>query len=182
MRLRSWWLTLRLSLLPALLLMLLNLRPLLIHLLPFTPQLLSLLLWPRVITLDAPGSLSFPMSVSLPGPPVPMQSLRGDPLIMPRVPVPIALPVISSPARVHIKIETRNTAIITPAAVIIMGAIPAAFPRTPPPATPEKQVYVYFGNHIHIRRVRQDDHFRRRLKYDRRRQTNINAHTHLRHR
>jgi len=48
----------------------------------------------------------------------------------------------SSPTWVYIIIEARGMTIITPAPVVITGAIPTTFPWTPPIATPEKQVHI----------------------------------------
>jgi hypothetical protein len=73
--------------------------------------------------------------------------------------------VVSSPTRVYIKIKTWDIVIITPAPVIIMRAIPTSFPRTPPPAIPEKDVHVYVRDNVDIR-LRQHYHSRRCLKYD----------------
>jgi len=66
------------------------------------------------------------------------------------VTIPVALRVISSPLRVHIIIELRDTSVIHPPTVIIPGSIPPAFPRTPPPTVPEKQIYVEVRNNIDI--------------------------------
>ena len=111
----SWWLNLLLSLL----LMLLNLRPLLILLLPLLSEFLSLGLRSRLIALDAPSSLPFPMTVSMPALPVLLKSLGRNPFIVPPVPVPITVSVESSPTWVYIKIETWNIGIINPAPVVI---------------------------------------------------------------
>jgi len=65
-----------------------------------------------------------------------------NPFIVPPVPIPIMVSVVSSPTWVYIKKETWDTIIITPPPVIIMGAIPSTFPRTPPPTAEKKDVYV----------------------------------------
>jgi hypothetical protein len=91
------------------------------------------------------------------------------------------LSVVSPPSWVYIKVKRWNAVIITPAPVVIMRAIPAAFPETPPETVPEKQVYIYIGSNVDIGRIRQHDHIRRRLQYDGRRQTYVDAYAYLRH-
>ena len=144
MRLRVLWLlslwSLRLSLLPlniplgwsqllplktldlewSRLLMLPNLGPLLILRLPLTSEFLSLLLWSRLIVLDAPSPLPFPMSIITPALPVLLQSLVRNPFVVPPMPVPIMVSVVSSPPWVYIKIETGNSVIVPPVPVIIL--------------------------------------------------------------
>jgi hypothetical protein len=56
----------------------------------------------------------------MPALPVLLKLLIRNPLIVPPVPVPIMVPVVSSPAWVYIKIEAWNSVIITPALIIIM--------------------------------------------------------------
>src|SRR4030042_1597693 len=107
-------------LLLSLLLLSLNLRPLLILLLPFMSYFLSLLLGSRLIALDTPSSLSFPMSIFMPPAPVLLKPLVRNSFIIPAVPVPILVSVVSSPTRVYIKIKIWDTVIITPTPVIIM--------------------------------------------------------------
>jgi hypothetical protein len=68
------------------------------------------------------------MSITLPALPVLLKSLVRNPFIVPRMPVPIMVSVISSPTWIYIKIKTWNISIITPALVIIMRAIPTTFP------------------------------------------------------
>jgi len=123
-RLRMLSLVLLLSLLSLLLLhlllMSLDLRSLFIFLLPLMSQFLSLLLWPGLIALDAPGPLSFPISIIMPAPPVLLKSLVRNPFIGPPVSVPIMVSVVSSPTRVYIKIKTWDSIKISPPAVIIM--------------------------------------------------------------
>jgi len=106
-------------LLLSLLLMLLDLRSLLILLLPLLSQFLALWLWSRLIALDVPRSLSFPMSSFLPALPVLLKSLVRNRFIVPPVPVPIMVSVVSLPPGVDIKIKTGHTVIIPPAPVII---------------------------------------------------------------
>src|SRR5208283_2044824 len=112
----------------SLLLVLLNLRPLLILLLPLLPDGLSLLLRPGLIALDAPGLLRCPVAIRMPTLPVLLESLIRNPFIVPGVPAPITVSVVSPPTGVHIEIETWNMVKITPAPVIIMRAIPATVP------------------------------------------------------
>jgi hypothetical protein len=83
--------------------------------------------------------------------------------------------VVSSPTWVYIKIETWNSVVISPALVVITGAIPPAFPWTPPPTVPEKQVYIYVGNNVNSVCIRHHYHIRRCLKYDGWWQRNTNA-------
>jgi hypothetical protein len=56
----------------------------------------------------------------MPALPVLLKSLVGNPFIVPPVPMPIVVSVVSSPTWVYIKIEAWNSVIITPAPVIIM--------------------------------------------------------------
>src|SRR4030065_2366089 len=128
-----------------------------------------------LIALHAPGSLSFPISIIVPALPVLLKSSARDPFIVPPVSVPITVSVISSPTRVSIKIKTLDIVIINPTPVIITGAIPTTFPWTPPPTIPEKEVYIYIRNNVHIVRIRDHDHFRRRLKYNEWRQRKSNT-------
>jgi hypothetical protein len=100
--------------------MLLDLRPLLILLLPLMSEFLSLLVQSGLITLDAPGSLPFPAAITVPALPVLSELSVRNPFIVPPVSVPIMAPVVSSPTRVYIEIETWNVVIITPAPVIIV--------------------------------------------------------------
>jgi len=103
--------------------------------------------------MDAPSSLPFPMSIIMPTMPVLLQSVVGNSVIVPPVPMPVMVSVVSSPTWVYIKIETRDPIIITPTPVIILGAIPTTFPMTPPPTIPEKHV-LSIGNRVDIVRVR----------------------------
>jgi len=90
--------------------------------------------------------------------------------------------VVSSPTWVYIKIKPWNIVIISPAPVIIMGAIPTTFPWTPPPTIPEKQVYIYIRNNVNIVRIRHHYHIRSGLKYDEWWQRNMNANIYPCHR
>jgi hypothetical protein len=92
-----------------------------------------------------------------------------NPFIVPSVPIPITVSVVSSPARIYIIIETGDSVIIPPTMVIIQGAIPMTSPWTPPPATPEKQVYIYTRNNVNIVCIGHHDHIRRCVKRKRRR-------------
>jgi hypothetical protein len=56
----------------------------------------------------------------MPALPVLLKLLVRNPFIVPPVPVPIMVSVVSSPTRVYIKIEAWNIVVITPALVIIM--------------------------------------------------------------
>jgi hypothetical protein len=50
--------------------------------------------------------------------------------------------VIVSPAWVHMMVEPWGSVVMGPAPIVIMGAIPATFIWTPPPAVPEEQLDV----------------------------------------
>ena len=120
LRVLFWLLHLGWSLLLlSLLLMLLDLGSLLILLLPLLSQFLALWLWSRLVALDVPRSLPFPMSIFLPALPVLLKSLVRNRFIVPPVPVPIMVSVVASPPGVDIKIKTGHTVIIPPAPVII---------------------------------------------------------------
>jgi hypothetical protein len=162
-------------LLLSLLLVFLDLGPLLILSLPLAPHLLPLLLWPGTIALNAPIPLFFPMSVAVPASPVGLKALVRDPLIVPAVSVPVVISVVASPARIHVVIEARDAVIVSPTAVVVMGARPAAVPLTPPPAVPEEHVRFYIGHDVDAVRVGHDYHFGRCLKYDGRRQRKSDA-------
>jgi hypothetical protein len=56
----------------------------------------------------------------MPALPVLLELLVRNSFIVPPVPVPIMVSVVSSPTRVYIKIKTWHSVIITPALVIIM--------------------------------------------------------------
>jgi hypothetical protein len=91
----------------------------------------------------------------MPAIPVLLKALVRDSFIVPPVPIPIMVSVVSSPTWVYIKIETWDITIITPTPVIIMGAIPTTFPWTPPPTIPEKYVYIIsIRNNVDIVRIR----------------------------
>jgi hypothetical protein len=111
----------------------------------------------------------------MPALPVLLKSLGRNPLIVPAVPVPIMMTVVSSPAWVYIKIKARNMAVIHPPAVIVMRAIPTAFPWAPPPSVPEKQINVYIRSNVDVARVREHYHLWRCCKCDERWQRNMNA-------
>jgi hypothetical protein len=116
----------------------LDLGPLLVLLLPLQPYCLLLALRSGLIALNSPGPLLLPISVIMPAFPVLLKLSIGDPVIMPRVSVPVMASVVSSPARVDIKIETRNMIEVGPTSIIVMRAIPVAIPEAPPPAVMEK--------------------------------------------
>jgi hypothetical protein len=181
LRLSLWLLDSPLRLLSQWLSLLLNLRPLLILLLPLLPQYLLLLWRPRLIALDAPVFLPLPILIRVPALPILLKSLVGNLLIVPPVPLPVMVSVVSSPTRIYIEIELWNMIEVGPTTVVVARAIPTAFPQTPPPAVIEKQVYVYIGNNVDIGRIGQHDHTRRCVKYDGRRQRDSNAYAYLCH-
>jgi len=134
---------------------LLNLTPLKIVPFPLLSEFLPFCRgwWP--VTLDAPGPLSFPVSIIMPSLPVFSKISVTNWFIVPSVTTPTTVSVISPPPGVYIIIESRNAAIIAPTAVVIPRAIPTAPPWTPPPAIPEKQVYSDPGSNVNIRCIRQ---------------------------
>ncbi|NJD55580.1 MAG: hypothetical protein FIA94_04145 [Nitrospirae bacterium] len=173
-----------LLLFPLFLLLLLmppDLRSLLILFLPLMSQLLPLFLWPTLIALDAPGLLPFPISITVPVLPVTVKSLVRNPFIVPAVSVPIMVSVVASPARVYIIIELWNIPIESPTPIIIIRAIPAAFPWTPPPAVPEENFDVIIRNDVYTVRIGQWYHLRRRRKNDSWRERKSNTHIYLCH-
>jgi hypothetical protein len=183
----SWLLNLRASLLRTLLnrrlrLMLLDLGPLLILVLPLLLEDLPLLLRTRLVALDAPRPLLRPMLSRMPALPVLLKLSVRNRSIVPPVPLPRMVSVVGSPVWVYIKIKSWNVGIITPAPVIIVGAIPPTLPETPPPAIPEKHVYGDIRHNVHIVRIRERDHIRGGRKGDGWRQRNIHGNPHLCHR
>ena len=118
---------LRLSL-SHLFLMMLDLRPLFILFLPLLSEFMPLLLRPGSIVLYTPVPLSFPMPIILPALPVLSQPPVRNPFIVPPVSIPVMVSVVSSPAWIYIKIESRDNVIICPSPVIVTGTIPPAFP------------------------------------------------------
>jgi hypothetical protein len=118
----------------------------------------------------------------MPGLPVLMKSVVRNPFIVPWVAVPMMVSVVPPPTWVYIEIEPWNMAVIDPAPVIIIGAIPSTFPWTPPPTIPEKQVHFYVRNNINIVRIRDHHHFRGCMEYDKRGQRNMNANIYPRNR
>ena len=70
-----------------------DIRPLLEFLLPLLFQFTYLLLWARLIFLDSPRPVPFPMPVIFPALPVTLKLLLGDPFIVPSVSVPVLGPV-----------------------------------------------------------------------------------------
>lgn len=135
----------------------------------------------RLIALNAPGSLSFPISIIIPALPVLLKSSARDSFIVPPVSVPIMIPVVPSPARVYIKIKTWDIIVITPTTIIIMGAIPTTFPQTPPPTIPEKEICFNIRNSVHIVRIGDHDHFRRCCEYNGWRQRKSDTYIYLCH-
>jgi len=55
----------------------------------------------------------FPSADVIPGPPVPLKLMVRYSFVVPPVPVPIVVSVVSSPTRVYIKIENGDTMIIS---------------------------------------------------------------------
>ena len=122
--LRLWLVPLRLLWLFAVralclgLLMLPNFRPLLIVGFPLLSEFLSLVLRTRLIALDAPGPLPFPMVIRLPALPVLAKLLVRNPFIVPRVSVPGMVVVVFSPAGVDVIIEPGDAVVVSPSAVV----------------------------------------------------------------
>ncbi len=122
------------------------------------------------------------MAISLPALPVLLKLLGRNPLVVPPVPVPIVASVVSSPTWVDIKIKPGHMGIIPPPPVIIPGAIPPTFPRTPPPSIPEEQVDRDVGSDVHTVRLRHRYHRGRGRKDDGGRQGNANTYIYRCHR
>ncbi len=100
------------------LLMLPNLRPLLIVGFPLLSEFLSLLCRARLIALDTPGSLPFPMVIRLPALPVLVKLVVRNPFIVPLVSVPGVVSVVFSPAGVDVIIKRGDAAVMRPSAVV----------------------------------------------------------------
>jgi hypothetical protein len=100
------------------LLMLPNLRPLLIVGFPLLSEFLSLLCRARLIALDTPGSLPFPMVIRLPALPVLVKLVVRNPFIVPLVSVPGMVSVVFSPAGVDVIIKRGDSAVMRPSAVV----------------------------------------------------------------
>ncbi len=109
-----------LSLLLHIFLVSLNFRPLLIFSLSLHSYFLPLLMLSRLIGLDAPVIVPFPMSIIMPIFPVVLKLSIRNPFIVPRVSVPIMGSVVFSPPWVYIVIKARDTVIISPIPIIIM--------------------------------------------------------------
>ena len=107
--------------------------------------------------------------------------MMGNSLIMPRTTTPCMAAVVSAPLRIHPPIESGNTSIITPAPVVITGAIPVTSIGTPPPSIPEKKIDAYIRRDIHARGFWQHNHCRRRFDYNRRWKADSNTHGHTSH-
>ncbi len=178
LRRRLWSLRLRR---PDLLLVLLDLGPLLVLLLPLLSQCLLLLSRSRLVTLNSPGLLLLPIPVIVPAFPALLKPAVVDPLIIPWVSVPVMASVVPSPARVDIIIEAWDMIEIGPAPIVITGAVPVPIPQAPPPAVVEEHIPVHIGNRIDVGRIGQHYHRRRCLKDDGRRQGYSDAHAYLRH-
>jgi len=102
--------------------------------------------------------------------------------MLPPVSIPLAVSVVPSPTWVYIEIKTWNMPVIAPTSVIITGAIPTTFPWAPPPAIPEKQIYLNVRNNIDIARIGDHYHLRRCLEYNEWWQGNANSNIYLRYR
>jgi hypothetical protein len=124
---------------------------------------LFLLLRQRVVVLNAPIPLFFPMSIILPVFPVLLQLPMRNPFIVPAVFVPPMISVIFPPSLVYLKIESRYGTIMDPATVMIRRAIPLPPPRTPPPPIPEKHIETDIWNNVDAVCIRQCDNLRRFL-------------------
>jgi hypothetical protein len=119
-----------------------------------------------LVVLDAPGSTPFPIPGIIPAFPVLLELPAGYPFMVPSVSVPIVVSVVSSPARIHIIIKPWDVVEVNPTVVVITGTIPAAFPRTPPPAIPEINVYIDIRDNVRVVRIGYHDHSRRFREYD----------------
>lgn len=125
---------------------------------------------------DPPGLLMLPVPVPFPVPPVALNAMMGNSLVIPLMPPPAALPVVTSPVRGDFSIKRGNALIVYPASTVFPGAVPATFPRTPPPAIVEKDIHVCVRDCVNIG-PRQHDQRWWLDKYDGRRQGDTDADT-----
>ncbi len=115
-----WLLNLRLSLLlSSPLFMFLDARSPSIFILPLPSQFLLLLWWRGLIFFDIPFSFSFPISITRPASPISVKMLIRNPLVVPPMPTPIVISVVSSPTWVYIIIKIWDISIINPIPIII---------------------------------------------------------------
>jgi len=79
--------------------------------------------------------------------------------------MPIVISIISSPMGIYIIIKGWNIVVVNPAMIMVARTIPSAFPWSPPPTIPEKEVYINVRVDVNIR-FRYHDHFyRSSMKY-----------------
>ena len=161
----------RLPLLRSRLQMPLYLRPLPVLLLPLLAYLVPLLPGLRLVVLNPPRAVLFPVSRFIPASPIVLQLAVRNRLVIPGMPAPIVASVVTTPAGIDIVVETGDIVIVEPAAAVVMRAIPATVPKTPPPAVPEEHLsFSHVRHDIDADGVRHDHHLRGSLKNDRRRQ------------
>jgi hypothetical protein len=97
-----------------------------------------------------------------------LEVLAGDAVVVPLAAVPVMVSVIASPALIHMMVEPWGAVVMGPAPIVIMGAIPAAFIWTPPPAVPEEQFDVDIRGYVNFVCIRYFHQNRRSFDYYRR--------------
>jgi hypothetical protein len=117
------------------------------------------------------------MLALFPAAPVPLKLLVRYSLVVPWTSSPAMIPVVIPPTGRYPRIKGWDPLIVDPTRVIVPRAIPAPFPRTPPPTIVEKDVHIYFRDNIDISL---GDHYHLWWcgKYDGWRQRNADAYIH----
>jgi len=100
------------------LLMLPHVRLLLIVGFALLSEFLSLVFRTRLIALDVPGSLSFPVMIRVPALPVLTKLVVRNSFVVPLVTIPTMIGVVFSPARVDVIIELWDAAEMRPSMVV----------------------------------------------------------------
>jgi hypothetical protein len=98
----------------------------------------------------------------------PLEMTAGDALVVPMVAMPVMIPVVSPPARIHMMVKPWDPVVMGPPVIIIMRAIPVSFIGTPPPAAPEEQLYVNIRGDVYFLGIRYFHQIRRSSDDDRR--------------
>jgi len=75
--------------------------------------------------LDAPSLVFFPIPISFPFVPVPLNLLVSDALVLPGMASPLMVPVFMPPILGHLSIKRRDVGIIIPTPVIALRTVPA---------------------------------------------------------
>jgi hypothetical protein len=119
----------------------------------------------RPQSLDSPCLVMFPIVGASPRVPVLFDSFVRHPLVIPGPASPLMFPVFMSPVLGYLCIKRWDAGIVVPTTIIIMRAVPAPLPRTPPPPVNEKDVVVDVWDGIDIS-LGQHDHLRWGGEYD----------------